>query len=758
MITKESPAVHRELKTMTHDADLVVVGGGLAGTCCAITAARAGLKVVLVQDRPVLGGNASSEVRLWILGATAHMGNNCRWARESGVIGELMVENLARNPEGNALLVDALLLEMCLAEPNLTVLLNTAAIDCSKKEGDADTITAVRAFCSQNSTMYDLRAPLFCDASGDGILGFRAGAAFRVGAESRHEFDEKFAPDESYGSLLGHSIYFYSKDAGRPVEFVPPSFALTPREIEEKIPRHEGFKVGVEGCRLWWIEYGGRLDTVHDTETIKWELWKVAYGVWNYYKNSGKFPQAKNLTLEWIGHVPGKRESRRFEGDYMLRQQDFVEQRRHDDDVSYGGWAIDLHPADGVYSPHHGCTQWHTRGIYPVPYRCMFSRNVKNLFLAGRIVSSSHVAFGSTRVMATCALGGQAVAHAAALCKEYGLLPRDIAHGERIRLLQRNLIRSGQHIPGVRLDGPDDLARQATITASSVLQLSHLKASGDIVLLDRSRAQMLPVRPGPMPKVTLTLDAAEATTARVELRVCTRPDHHTPEKVLAAKEVRLAAGLAQRVTVDFGVEIDVPRYVWVCVMKNPALKVHYSDALIAGLLAVYHRHDQKPGDIGVEPLEIWTPVRRPAPQNLAISLDPPLATFGTDNLTNGVQRPTCGSNAWIADPNDPLPAVTLQWPKPQAVGRVVVTFDADYDHPMESVLWGQPERHMPCCVRHFRLRDAGGATLFEDDANHHDRREIVLGRPVQTDTLTLECLSSWGPCPASVFEVRVYAV
>ncbi len=329
------PASSREPRTVRLDADLVIVGGGLAGTCCAITAARAGVKVVLVQDRPVLGGNASSEVRLWILGATSHMGNNNRWAREGGVIDELLVENMFRNPEGNPLFVDLLLLEKVTVEPNITLLLNTAVHDITKR--DADTIESVRAFCSQNSTRYDLHAPLFCDASGDGLVGFLAGAAFRMGAESRDEFGEKFAPSKEYGELLGHSLYFYSKDTGRPVSFTPPSFALT--DIT-KIPRWRNFSAKEYGCKLWWIEYGGRLDTVHDTESIKWELWKVVYGVWHHIKNSGQFPEAANLTLEWVGQIPGKRESRRFEGDAMLIQQDIIEQRAHPDAVAFGGWSI----------------------------------------------------------------------------------------------------------------------------------------------------------------------------------------------------------------------------------------------------------------------------------------------------------------------------------------------------------------------------------------------------------------------------------
>lgn len=152
------------------------------------------------------------------------------------------------------------------------------------------------------------------------------------------EFGEKFAPNAEYGELLGHSIYFYTKDLGKPVRFVPPSYAL---DDITKIPRYRSFNAKEHGCTLWWIEYGGRLDTVHETETIKWELWKVVYGIWNYIKNSGNFPEAETMTLEWVGTIPGKRESHRFEGDYILTQQDIVEQRTHANAVAFGGWSKD---------------------------------------------------------------------------------------------------------------------------------------------------------------------------------------------------------------------------------------------------------------------------------------------------------------------------------------------------------------------------------------------------------------------------------
>src|ERR1017187_2902056 len=208
MIQSNGTDEARPLRGISLSADLVISGGGLAGVCAAVTAARADTKVALVQDRPVLGGNASSEVRLWVLGATSHMGNNNRWAREGGVVDEILVENLYRNPEGNPLILDTILLEKVRAEENITLLLNTAISEVEKSGPAA--VAAVAGYCSQNQMRYCIEAPLFCDASGDGIVAFLAGAAFRMGAEGREEFDEGFAPEKSYGELLGHSLYFYS--------------------------------------------------------------------------------------------------------------------------------------------------------------------------------------------------------------------------------------------------------------------------------------------------------------------------------------------------------------------------------------------------------------------------------------------------------------------------------------------------------------------------------------------------------------------
>ena len=774
----EPPAAIRTLRTVLLHADLAVIGGGLSGVCCAITAARNGVKVILVQDRPVLGGNASSEVRLWILGATSHMGNNNRWAREGGVIDELLVENMHRNPEGNSLILDTILLEWVAREPNITLLLNTAVHDL-EKSGDT-TIKTVRAFCSQNSTCYEISAPLFCDASGDGIVGFLAGAAFRCGAEARDEFDELFAPPTASTELLGHTIYFHSKDTGRPVRFTAPAFALS--DIT-KIPRWRDFKAGESGCRLWWIEWGGALDTIHDSETIKWELWKVAYGVWDHIKNSGQFPEAETLTLEWVGTIPGKRESRRFEGDLILSQRDIVEQRLHPDAVSFGGWAIDLHPVDGVFSAQSGCTQWHSKGVYQIPWRCLYSRNIDNLMLAGRIVSASHVAFASTRVMATCAHGGQATGMAAALCLRDGLLPRDLLAPAHMRELQLRLLRAGQFIPGCASEDAADLARTAKVTATSELALSVLTPCGETLPLTDSWSMMLPVSAGPLPAVEFTLDVAAPTTLRAELRISGKPDNHTPDVTLQVLEIPLAPGNKQRISLDFTTAIDETRFAFVCLIRNENISAHLSDQRLTGVIALCQAGNKAvaksnvqspPPGIGIDTFEFWTPKRRPLGKNFALRLSPPLRAFAAANLTNGTSRPTRATNAWVADFAHEQPVVRLTWDDPQTIAIIEIDFDTDFDHPMESVLMGHPERDMPFCIREIVLATAYDGEDFTGHSNiatrspaatriaaeiidnHQTRRVIRLDRPITTDCLELQLLTSSVNVPAALFAVRCF--
>ncbi len=755
----EQSTLKRKLKLVELNSDLVIIGGGLAGTCAAITAARFGLNVVLVQDRPVLGGNSSSEVRLWVLGATSHMGNNNRWAREGGLIDEILLENAYRNPEGNPLIYDTILLEKVVNEQNIRLLLNTAVYDVEKK--DENTIQSVKAFCSQNSTEYMISAPLFSDASGDGIVGFLAGAAFRMGAESKEEFNEGFAPKKEYGELLGHSLYFYSKDTGKPVKFIPPAFALS--DIN-KIPRFKNFNSSDFGCRLWWIEYGGRLDTIHETETIKWELWKVVYGVWNHIKNSGQFPDAENLTLEWVGTIPGKRESRRFEGDYMIRQQDIIEQKTFHDAVAFGGWSIDLHPADGVFSELSGCNQWHSKGVYGIPFRSYYSKNIANLFLAGRIMSATHVAFGSTRVMATCAHGAQAIAAAAYLCKKYQGLPKEIgvAHIEE---LQTELLKTGQHIPGLILIDRNDLIQKATsIAASTSYSLNKIPASADWQSIEHSVAQMLPVNNQQMPSITFYARSTKQVTLKIELRKSSKSFNHSPDTTLEEINIDIIPG-KETYTVSFNSFINEKCYAFVCFMKNGEVSLCFSDLRISGLLSVYNAvniavsnygKQEPPLNIGVEAFEFWCPKRRPNGKNIAMEIQPALSAYSPEFLRNGIQRPVSSTNAWVANDNDRNPFVSISWNEKVVINKVELFFDTDYDHPLETVLLANPETTMVYCVQHFKLLDDKNQVIAEIKGNYLSRRVIEFSAPVKTKQLKIVLDAPNVNAPASLFEIRCY--
>ena len=749
----------RNLKSNQLNTDFAVIGGGLAGVCTAITAARKGVKVVLVQDRPVLGGNSSSEVRLWILGATSHMGNNNRWSREGGVIDEILVENTYKNKEGNALIFDTILLDKILAEPNITLLLNTAVHEVHKS--GPEKISSVKAFCSQNSTEYHIHAPLFCDASGDGIVGFLAGAAFRMGAESTEEFGEKFAPSKEYGELLGHSLYFYTKDTGKPVKFTVPNFAL--QDITTEIPRFRNFNAKEYGCKLWWLEYGGRLDTVHDTEKIKMELWKVVYGAWNYIKNSGNFPEAATMTLEWVGTIPGKRESRRFEGDYMLRQQDIIEQNTHHDAVAFGGWSIDLHPADGVFSEKPGCNQWHSKGIYQIPYRCLYSKNIKNLFLTGRIISATHVAFASTRVMATAAHVGQAVGMAAFVAKENGVNPAEIIHQNLIGQLQDELLKSGQHIPGYALKDAADLVQTAKLSASSEYVLDELP-SELLKSLEIATAQMLPLNEGKVPQVIFHAEADEATELEVELRISGKAANYTPDVILEKQTLAIQPG-RNCLHVDFSAQLAETAYAFIVFHKNPKVKLHLSQQRVTGVISVFNSVNKAVSnfgkqvpteDIGVDEFEFWCPQRRPEGHNVAFKLNPSLNKFGKENIKSGVYRPVNEPNAWVAAKEDKAPGLQIAWDEAQIIQRIELFFDTDYDHPMESVLMGHPEDVMPFCVRNYTIKDDLGKVVFEKKGNYQTLNTIVLDKAITTKHLTITLEHPSENVPVALFGVRCY--
>jgi len=454
------PLIQSHLATL-HDleADVVIVGGGMSGVCATIAAARNGATVTLLQDRSLLGGNASSEVRMHIVGADCHGSRKDTDARESGILEEIRLEDAVWNPQRSASVFDYLLYEQVRREPNINLLLNTHARGVEM--ASPDRIAAVMASRPGTEDEFRIRGKLFIDCSGDGRLGAEAGAHFRVGRESREEYGESMAPAKADRKVLGSSILFTSRQYDRPMPFRAPHWIHKFPACEDLPLRgHDAWEYG-----YWWVEWGGELDTIKEDERIREELIAAAFGVWDHIKNSGRHPQSANWALEWVGAIPGKRESRRFVGDYVLKQQDLQNGESFADAVAYGGWPIDLHPPEGIYSREPSCEQIQTP-LYGIPFRSLYSRNISNLLFAGRNASASHVAFASTRVMGTCSVMGQAVGAAAALCVRHRAFPRAIAQ-EAVNELQQLLLKDDAYLIGVGNRDPHDLARAATVRASS---------------------------------------------------------------------------------------------------------------------------------------------------------------------------------------------------------------------------------------------------------------------------------------------------
>lgn len=447
----------------TLPCDVLVAGGGIAGVCAAVAAARYGARVVLCQDRSVLGGNASSEIRMHISGAdfSGHRGLalECE-AREGGIVEEIRLENAARNPQLSFSLMDLILYEKCMAEPNLTLLLDTT-VTATETEDDHIRI----AYASRESTedQFLIQAAIYIDCTGDGRLGCEAGAAFARGRESRHVYNESMAPSEADRKVLGSSILFQARDMGRPVPFAKPAWAREFAEEDLAFRPHNNYNYG-----YWWLEYGGELDTIKRNADIRHELLRIALGVWDHIKNSGLHPDAANYALTWLGFLPGKRESRRFEGLYTFTQQDALESPCFADTIAYGGWPLDVHPPGGIDAKgHQACEQPLPPNLYGVPLRCCVSRNVKNLMFAGRNVSASHIGFSTLRVMATCGVVGQGVGAVAAEAAMSAVLPQTLLEAQpQLQKVQNWLIANDCFLPGVDYTGPN-LAAQATITASS---------------------------------------------------------------------------------------------------------------------------------------------------------------------------------------------------------------------------------------------------------------------------------------------------
>jgi hypothetical protein len=447
-----------------------------------------------------------------------------------------------------------------------------------------------------------------------------------------------------------------------------------------------------------------------------------------------------------------------------MKQQDIVEQRFHPDAVSHGGWSLDLHPADGVFSEVDGCTQWHSKGVYQIPFSSMICSEIPNLMYGGRTISATHVAFASTRVMATCGANGNALGVAASLCKKLSVDPVQLLAKDAMKRLQLDLMRFGQYIPGYKLNDPEDLARHAIVESTPTFELDSLPANGPPKVLVRSLAQMLPLEEGPVPKFSITAQAVEPTTLRVQLRGSQKSYNYTPEVILAETSFTLRAG-ANDLNIDFAISNPQVQYVFLCFMQNEAVAMSTTLTRASAMMSVEHECTQAPpDDVGVDVFERWTPVRRPNGHNLALTVTPPIKAWSPANISNGVTRPTKRTNCWVpkAD-SDARKLITMKWDSSIRLRQLVVHFDTDFDHALESVLRGHPERDIPFCVSNWRVldlsRDGEERELFREEGNYLSRRVAEIEPSVLVTKIGVEILGLNGDAKniqGGIFEIRAY--
>ncbi|MBO9607038.1 MAG: FAD-dependent oxidoreductase [Paenibacillaceae bacterium] len=753
------------MKHETVQTDITVVGGGLAGVCAAIAAARQGRTVALVQNRPVLGGNASSEIRVWVCGATSH--GIQRYARETGIMGELFVENQFRNPDGNPYYWDAVVLETVRAERNIRLFLNTDVHEVEANgEPDRRTIRSVTGWMMGSERKIRFESAVYVDCSGDGLIGYMAGARYRIGREAYHEFREDWAPEAADTVTLGSTILFYTQDAGHPVKYVPPGYAkdIATTSISER----RIIRTGQNGCFYWWIEWGGELDTVHDNETIRDELWAVIYGIWDYIKNSGQF-DADRLTLEWVGAVPGKREYRRFVGDYILNQNDILAQEPFADRIGFGGWSIDLHPPKGMYATEGASKHVYSDGIYHIPFRSLYSANVSNLLFAGRNVSATHIAFGTTRVMATCAVMGEAAGVGAALSVVKGVGPRDI-HREHMAEMQQIMLRADASIIGLRNEDPLDLALRAQATASSHLAKVSIEHSVEVRKLDRAFGLIVPVDPQ-LDGFDLLLDVAETTTLQVELWDTGRAENYVPHTLVRRYDIPVQPGDAQWVQTGIGWRPEQPQNAFLILRPNEHVGIHLSDRPLTGVLLFVEMEDHNPDR--KQPLLEWS-MRDLIPADdrknrnwrtgcitLCMRLPSFCRAYEPSKAIDGYNRPYGGPHLWLSTPmGEREEWLQLQWEQPVAAAEVHVTFNDDVNEDLINLHHHKTTFDtMPQLAKHYRieaLADEGWVCVFRETDNRKRKKVHRLERVATTSRLRLVVESTNGSPYAEVAEIRVY--
>ncbi|MFA5688676.1 MAG: FAD-dependent oxidoreductase [Kiritimatiellales bacterium] len=724
--------------------DVVIVGGGAAGGPAALASARSGAKTVLIHNRPVLGGNASIELGVPVRGASQHHA----YSRESGISEELERLRVAREyPQLSRPFAEA-----AAAETNLTVFLNThvynAIMDGSRIAG----VKAVDTLTGEESLFY---GHTFVDTTGDGWLGYYAGADYRVGREARSEYDESLAPETAdnitmSGCLMGDMKLGYGyEQRDTPQTYTAPEWA-------HKMPAD--FETGrtIKHARgQWWLEYPNDIDDIWNAELARDELLRIVFGYWDYIKNDWSRKNiSRKLELTYVPITNAKRETRRLMGDYVLTQHDAVSARRFPDTIGHAGWSLDVHHPAGVFSGKEGPFDFDV--LVPqnnIPFRALYSRNIDNLLFAGRCMSVTHVALGTVRVEGTCAVTGQAAGTAAAMCSQRNIVPRDI-YERCIGELQQNLLKADQYVPGVVNQDAGDLARNAVLSASSFSVEDLMDEAFCEVDMTRSSALSLPwyffYETGTNGYIgTLYVYLISTLPRDVHLPLTIRGADSNEDEAIASRPALAKVGVAVPSLYKGYIAFPINKHI-----PTPYFSIEFDTVRGRGLAAPWAAR----GHLGARVLRVRDKEEiitgRP---RINAYCEPPLVyprNYTPANAINGISRIVdLESNMWKSDPEQPLPQhLELSWDRPQTFRTVHLTFDTNLDS------WRRADIFEQEVVKDYEIQvfSAGEWKMLVAEQDNFQRFRVHHFEPVTADKLRVVVKGTGGDPSARIYEIRIY--
>ena len=795
------------------DFDLVVVGGGLSGLCAALAAARNGTRTAIVQDRPVFGGNSSSEIRVVPLGAAS----GAAWAAETGIVHELILADRATNHQSffdHGLInshYDFTLAEAARQQDGLAVYLNTSVrgvhcieIPLSGRDDDyTRTIASLQASQLGSEKEFIFRAKQFIDATGDGTVGALAGAEYRYGREARSEFAEPLAPIAADDGTLGSTITMRARKIDRPAPYKPPTWVAQYTSPSDFVLDRQLYHLERDNFGgYWWLEVNAPFHQIDDNQAIRDELHRHVLGVWNYLKNhSPEKERFADYVLDWMGTIPGKRESRRLIGDVTITENDLHLDRRWPDSIAYASWWIDLHVKGGVNNRTEPAERENIDQRYSnyvrivpasLPLRAYYSRNVSNLWLAGRNLSASHIGIGPVRVMLSLAAQAQAVGTAASYAQEHQLTPRQTADpdGPHIEQLRQRLIEQDARILGARNTDPRDLARLAAVTASSSIALEMpdpaRMRTDDIqwLPLDVDRAQVVPLTCDTLESASFYVRNDDDREVRVHVQIEQIERIWDQHPGLPAGEGSLVIPSRHEgwIELTLSTHLESPRphriilsategIAWAAAASDPVETETWTAAgsgppgTVAQYLTVSpggpeskngHLEAFSYEEIDLPGFSLWRQYRKGVH---AVRLSPEQRPFEASEVTNGAAWVEDLPNLWISQPIVPGRPEWLQldWATQVTFDNIQVSFDTDLDiDTSQRPLFYRAPRS----AENWRIMVKSGShwsEIFAEVGNVQRKHAIKLPTPVTASAIRIDVFSANGGGSVGIFEVRVRA-